>query len=181
MRKLTVFKTTTDTTAQIETDLTIEISELLADFGIYYRHIPWQGQLSLLQNSSDLRTELKREVVPLERLHHFPFSKLIVLPENTVNFSRIRLKFLSEYRVEKDEVLYFLEGRALLSFHCQDQVVQLLCEKGDVLLLPALVHRWLDLGDNSKQFAALLCTQRAQESILHYTGSGLADRFARLV
>lgn len=48
---------------------------------------------------------------------------------------------------EADEVFAVITGRAQVSLRLGEQVFSVLCEKGDVLLVPAGTRRWVDLGE----------------------------------
>lgn len=180
MSRLTIYHDKQTEKIQLETDLALEISEMLEDYVIVFKQVAWQGHSEVLSNDKEQQSDLKRNIIPLERQHQFPFQSLIIVDKNYPNFERLRLKYLSEYSVDKDEVLYVLEGRILLSFHLADQVIQLLCQAGDLVIIPSGVNHWLDMGECTERLSMMLCTQQNKESVLHYSGSNIADLFARL-
>ena len=45
------------------------------------------------------------------------------------------------------EVFAVMAGRAQISLRVGDQVFAVLCERGDILHVPAEIRRWIDLGD----------------------------------
>ena len=49
---------------------------------------------------------------------------------------------------------YYLAGRGLLALHIGEYVYSLLCEKGDLLLLPSTTAHWFDGGEHPR-FAVL--------------------------
>lgn len=53
-----------------------------------------------------------------------------------------------EYRHDADEIRLFAAGRGLLGLHIGDYIFTVLCEKHDLLRIPAGIPRWFDLGKN---------------------------------
>ncbi|SRR5690554_2678464 len=180
MSRLVIYPEQQPDQVQIETALALEISELLADYGIVFKQRAWQGDVDALLVDKEEQSDIKRDIVPLERQHQFPFQSLIVVDENHPNRQSLRMKYLSEYSVNKDEILYVLEGSVLLSFHVNEQVLQLHCVAGDLLIVPKDVTHWLDIGQGSERLSMMFCRQQLEESILHYSGSNIADLFERL-
>lgn len=180
MSRLVIYPEQQPDQVQIETALALEISELLADYGIVFKQRAWQGDVDALLMDKEAQSNIKRDIVPLDRQHQFPFQSLIVIDQNYPNYDSLRLKYLSEFSVNKDEILYLLEGRLLLSFHSGGQVIQLLCQAGDLLITPAGINHWLDIGEASERLSMMFCKQQEQESILNYSGSNIADLFERL-
>lgn len=77
---------------------------------------------------------------------------------------------------EADEVFAVITGRAQVSLRLGEQVFAVLCEKGDVLVIPAGTRRWFDLGETPFCLAARLFSseQGAQGRI---TGDSIARAF----
>lgn len=91
----------------------------------------------------------------------------------------LRGKFLSEHRHQEDEVRFFVEGRGLFSLHLGDRVYEVLCEKGDLISVPANTPHWFDMGPEPA-FVALRFFNNPEGWVAHYTGDAIADRFSRL-
>ncbi len=58
----------------------------------------------------------------------------------------LREKFLAEHIHDDDEVRFFIDGSGLFYIHLEDKVYGLLCEKGDLVNVPAGVKHWFDTG-----------------------------------
>lgn len=180
MSQLKIYQENQSDKIKLHSDLPLEIAELLSDDGIIYRQIPWQGNLEDILHQADLQRDLKREVVPLDRQHQFPFCSVSILDEHYPNYERLRLKYISEHTLDKDEIIYVLDGQMLLSIHGKQQVRQLHCQPGEMVMIPAGVAHWIDFGGLSQRLVIMRCTQQEQEPALHYTGSNIADLFPRL-
>ncbi|ORL66244.1 oxidase [Pseudomonas putida] len=82
-----------------------------------------------------------------------------------------------EHVHEAEEVFAVVTGRAQLSLRMGDQVYAVLCEKGDVLVVPAGARRWFDLGDNP--FCLALRLFGSEQGVqARYTGDASARAFA---
>lgn len=68
----------------------------------------------------------------------------------------------------------FVAGRAVIYLHVGDYVFAVLCEKGDLLKVPAGVAHWLDLGDHPRLALIRVFAGDAQASL---TGNDIANRF----
>lgn len=58
----------------------------------------------------------------------------------------LRAKFLAEHTHGDFEVRFFVEGRGLFYLHVADKVYLVLCERGDLISVPANVSHWFDMG-----------------------------------
>ena len=164
----------------LHTDLPLEIAELLRDYHIAYRKVEINDKLETIIHDDDKQLDLKRGIIPMERQHQFPFASVMVVDENYPHYQRLRLKYLSEHYLNKDEILLFLEGQALLSFHADGKVLQLYCEKGDCVLVPARIRRWIDFGSEPVCLAMMKCMQQEQDQAVIYTGEHISDLYPRL-
>ncbi|QLF94648.1 acireductone dioxygenase [Pseudomonas sp. ABC1] len=83
---------------------------------------------------------------------------------------------LGEHRQVGGEAFLCLSGRALFSLPHGEYVYRVLCERHDLLSLPAGTQHWLDLGENP-YFVVIRCTRgEAPES----SAGSLAEYFPSL-
>ncbi|MBS0624505.1 MAG: cupin [Verrucomicrobia bacterium] len=90
----------------------------------------------------------------------------------------LRKKFLSEHTHTEDEVRFFVEGSGLFYLHIRDKVYLVLCEKGDLISVPAYTTHWFDMGPDP-YFTAIRLFIEPSGWIAQYTGSDIADQFPR--
>jgi len=90
-----------------------------------------------------------------------------------------RQKFLAEHTHSDDEVRFFVDGHGLFSLHLDDDVYEILCEKGDLIGVPANTRHWFDMGPNPR-FVAIRLFNNPEGWVANFTGAGIADRFNRL-
>ena len=90
-----------------------------------------------------------------------------------------RKKFLDEHTHAEDEVRFFVDGRGLFSLHIDGRVYEVLCERGDLIGVPADTTHWFDMGPRP-EFTAIRLFNNPEGWVARFTGSDIADRFGRL-
>ena len=90
-----------------------------------------------------------------------------------------RKKFLDEHTHAEDEVRFFVDGRGLFSLHIDGRVYEVLCERGDLIGVPADTTHWFDMGPRP-EFTAIRLFNNPEGWVARFTGSDIADRFVRL-
>ncbi|MEA5442892.1 acireductone dioxygenase [Cyanobium gracile] len=91
----------------------------------------------------------------------------------------LRAKFLSEHTHAEDEVRFFVEGRGLFCLHIADEVLQVVCEQGDWIGVPAGTRHWFDTGARPS-FCALRFFDNSDGWVASFTGDPIATRFPLL-
>ena len=91
----------------------------------------------------------------------------------------LRRKFLAEHTHAEDEVRFFVEGCGLFVLHIGAEVLSVLCERGDLMRVPAGTRHWFDMG-SQPQFCAVRWFNNPEGWVAQYTGSSIAQRFPRL-
>ena len=90
-----------------------------------------------------------------------------------------RNKFLSEHTHSEDEVRFFVRGQGLFIIHANGKVYSMLCEKDDLISVPANTRHWFDMGPNPV-FTAIRLFNDPEGWVGHFTGDDIASRFPRL-
>ena len=91
----------------------------------------------------------------------------------------LRAKFLNEHTHGEDEVRFFVEGAGLFCLHIGDEVFQVLCEKNDLISVPAHTPHWFDMG-SEPNFTAIRIFDNPEGWIAQFTGDAIADAYPRL-
>ncbi len=91
----------------------------------------------------------------------------------------LREKFLSEHTHGEDEVRFFVEGAGLFCLHLDGHIYQILCEKNDLISVPAGTPHWFDMG-SSPHFTAIRIFDNQEGWIAKFTGDRIADAYPRL-
>lgn len=103
----------------------------------------------------------------------------ISIDSNNPNKDALRQKFLSEHIHTEDEVRFFVDGCGLFYLHIGERVYSILCEKGDLLSVPANTQHWFDLGP-MPDLAAIRFFNNPEGWVAQYTGSKIAELFPKL-
>lgn len=109
------------------------------------------------------------------------FVTVDVISVNKTNPQKdaLRQKFLSEHIHTEDEVRFFVDGCGLFYLHIGEQVFSVLCEKGDLISVPANTLHWFDLGPEP-DLAAIRFFNNPDGWVAHYSGNAIADNFPKL-
>jgi 1,2-dihydroxy-3-keto-5-methylthiopentene dioxygenase len=100
-------------------------------------------------------------------------------PELIAKVPELREKFLSEHRHSEDEVRFFVDCQGLFSLHLGNKVYEVLCQKGDLISVPANTPQWFDMGPRPR-FVAIRFFNNPEGWVANYTGSAIAESFSRL-
>ncbi len=91
----------------------------------------------------------------------------------------LRGQLLTERHYREDEVHFFIAGQGLFALHIGDYVYGVRCEKNDLLVIPAGMRHWFDMGENP-HVVALRLFERGAGGEPEFTGEDIADRFPGL-
>ncbi|MCI0654534.1 MAG: cupin [Methylococcaceae bacterium] len=124
------------------------IIESLAELGVLFER--WQVN-RLLAADADQQTVLDayREAIDrLNRQYGFCSVDVVSLCPDHPNKHEMRQKFLNEHIHADFEIRFFVDGRGLFFLHIDGKVYLVLCEKGDLISVPANTLHWFDMGKN---------------------------------
>lgn len=122
----------------------------------------YRGQIDQLKAERGYATV---DVISLDRKH----------PQK----DELRAKFLDEHRHGEDEARFFVAGRGLFTLHIDDYVYAVLCEKNDLISVPAGTRHWFDMGE-FPHFVAIRLFNNPEGWVASFTGDDIASRFPRL-
>jgi 1,2-dihydroxy-3-keto-5-methylthiopentene dioxygenase len=88
-----------------------------------------------------------------------------------------RGKFLNEHTHSEDEVRFFVEGSGMFCLHMKGHVHQLVCERGDLLSVPAGTRHWFDMGSDP-MFCAIRLFGTEAGWVADFTGDKLSASFS---
>ncbi|WDU63778.1 acireductone dioxygenase [Pseudomonas poae] len=93
--------------------------------------------------------------------------------------AELRAQFLDERRNSEDHAHFLIAGQGLFALHIGDYVYAVRCEKNDLLVIPAGVAHWFDMGENP-HFVAVRLFKTAQGGVPVLTGDDIARHFPGL-
>ena len=85
-------------------------------------------------------------------------------------------EYLGEMTYGDFEVRFFVDGSGLFYLHVDDKVYLVLCEKGDLISVPANVSHWFDMG-KEPSFKCIRLFTTEDGWVGDFTGSDIASKF----
>jgi len=155
------------------------ISELLAAVGVRFEQ--WRAAQPICAGA-DPATVMAAYRDDIQRLideQGYQTVDVISLNAAHPDKTALRRKFLSEHTHSEDEVRFFVAGRGLFSLHIDDHVYEVLCEKGDLISVPANTRHWFDMG-SEPEFVAIRFFNNPEGWVARYTSDDIAERCTRL-
>ena len=105
-------------------------------------------------------------------------ADVISINKLTDNYDAIRAKFLAEHTHSEDEIRFFVDGEGTFWFHLENgEIFNLLCQKGDLISVPAGTKHWFDAGEKNPFVKAIRIFIDMSGWIPHYTGSGIEENY----
>jgi len=115
----------------------------------------------------------------LKRRGGYAAADVISIPPDHPDRVALRQKFLDEHLHAEDEVRFFVAGRGAFYLHADARVWVVVCERGDLIRVPARTLHWFDMGPEPKVVAIRVFTNPAGW-VAEYSGNGIAGHFPRL-
>lgn len=112
----------------------------------------------------------------LNRQYGFRSVDVVSLGPDHPNKHEMRRKFLNEHTHSDFEIRFFVDGSGLFYLHSADRVYLVLCERGDLISVPAHTAHWFDMGMNP-DFKCIRFFTTEDGWQAEFTGSKIAERF----
>lgn len=156
-----------------------DIAATLAELGVRFQR--WQANAPIAPGASqeEVITAYQHEIRCLQEEQGYVTVDVISLNADHPQKDELRAKFLDEHRHGEDEVRFFVAGRGLFTLHIEDHVYAVLCEKNDLISVPAGTRHWFDMGERP-HFVAIRLFNNAEGWVAKFTGDGIAKQFPLL-
>lgn len=178
MSILTIYDDT-DASVQGTYDDVAAISARLADIGVTFER--WKAEQPLPADASNEQViaAYQGAIDRLSRDHGFQSVDVVALHPEHPDRAALREKFLDEHTHADYEVRFFVDGRGLFYIHRAGKVYAVLCERGDLISVPADTTHWFDMGEHP-DFKAIRLFTTPDGWVASFTGSDVARRFPDL-
>lgn len=152
------------------------IAERLARAGVQFEYWQANKRLSDAAGQDEVMAAYQDSIDELNKKYNFTSIDVVSLQPNHPDKAVFRKKFLAEHTHADFEVRFFVDGSGLFYLHLGKQVYMVMCEKGDLISVPANTTHWFDMGENpSFKCIRLFTTPNGWEG--NFTGSDIATRF----
>jgi len=141
----------------------------------------WQANKPIAPGASqdEVIAAYREDIERLKREEGYQAVDVVSLNPDNPDRAAFRAKFLNEHSHAEDEVRFFVAGRGLFTLHIGEKVYEVLCERGDLIGVPAGTRHWFDMSESPYFIAIRLFTNPAGW-VAEFTGSDIAERFPRL-
>ena len=156
-----------------------EMAQLLSGVGVRFEQ--WSASEPVVAGASqaDVLAAYASDIERLMQQGGYQTVDVISIDASHPDKEALRQKFLSEHTHSEDEVRFFVAGRGLFSLHIGDRIYEVLCERGDLLGVPADTRHWFDLG-GAPELVAIRFFNNPEGWVANYTGADIAEHFSRL-
>jgi 1,2-dihydroxy-3-keto-5-methylthiopentene dioxygenase len=158
----------------VETSDHDQIAAILHDRGIRFEK--WEAAVPLKPGASqdEILAAYAGDVERLKAEGGYKVADVLSLAPDHPEREALRKKFLNEHIHSEDEVRFFVDGAGAFYFHIGDEVLQVVCMKGDLMSVPAGVRHWFDMGPLPKFTAIRIFTDPAGW-VANFTGDKIAE------
>lgn len=152
-----------------------EISEKLKELGVRFERWEAGADISDSASQDEILNAYKHSIDALKKEYGFQSADVVNLTPDHPDRKAFREKFLSEHTHSDFEVRFFVDGSGLFYIHNQDSVYTVLCEKGDLISVPADVPHWFDMGEKPF-FKCIRLFTTPEGWVANFTGSDIAQK-----
>lgn len=175
MSRLTIFTEHDRHPIEELTDGT-EIGRTLGAIGVRFERWEAAQALSDAAGQDDIIAAYQNQVDALMREYGFKSVDVVSLNPNHPDRAALRAKFLDEHTHSDFEVRFFVDGKGLFYIHAGGKVYGVLCEKGDLISVPANTPHWFDMGENPS-FKCIRLFTTPEGWVAQYTGDRIASGY----
>lgn len=153
-----------------------EIGRRLAAVGVRFER--WQAAHALSDSATqdDIIAAYQAQVDGLMEEYDFKSVDVVSLNPHHPDKVALRAKFLDEHTHSDFEVRFFVDGQGLFYIHSGGKVYGVLCEKGDLISVPANTPHWFDMGENP-HFKCIRLFTTPEGWVAKYTGDAIASGY----
>ena len=154
------------------------IAEKLKEIGVRFER--WEAGADLPNDASDedVMTAYDKDIERLKTENGYTTVDVVRIQPDNPNKEAARSKFLSEHTHDEDEVRFFVEGAGIFYLRTNGRVYMTLCERGDLISVPAGVTHWFDMGAEPLLTCIRLFTT-PEGWVADFTGDDIAERFPK--
>jgi len=157
-----------------------EIKDFLRKLEVYFD----QWSCSVVFDDSATQNEIlaayASDLKPFMDRGGYLTADVISIHKLTENYPAIRAKFLAEHTHSEDEIRFFVDGQGHFWFNIEGSpVFNVLCEKGDLISVPAGTKHWFDAGAEDPFVKTIRIFMDETGWIPEYTQSGIEKNFLK--
>lgn len=156
-----------------------DIERELAAIDVKFERWTANRELTVEDDQSTVIAAYQESIDILKQLYGFQSVDVINLSPDHPQKAEFRQKFLAEHIHDDFEVRFFIDGCGLFYLHVGDKVYAVLCEKSDLISVPANTTHWFDMGENPS-FKCIRLFTTPEGWVAKFTGNEIALSFPSL-
>lgn len=156
-----------------------DIASTLDSVGVRFERWQAKAPIAAGAGSDEVLAAYRSQIDQLMTERGYVTVDVVSLTADHPQKAELRAKFLDEHRHAEDEVRFFVAGRGLFTLHIDDFVYAVLCEKNDLISVPAGTRHWFDMGENP-HFVAIRMFNNPEGWVAQFTGDDIASNFPGL-
>ncbi len=155
-----------------------EIGAFLAKHDVFFDQWTCEVKFSDTSTQEDVLSAYANDLKPFMDRGGYLTADVISINSSTENYESIRAKFLAEHTHSEDEIRFFVDGQGFFWFNLENApVFNVLCQKGDLISVPAGTKHWFDAGISNPFVKAIRIFIDPSGWIPEYTYSGIEKHY----
>jgi 1,2-dihydroxy-3-keto-5-methylthiopentene dioxygenase len=179
MSHLTIYAENNPDAVELETSDISRIQQILGDAGIRVERWAADQEIDDHTDNDSIINAYRTEIDKLIAERGYQTYDVVSMHPQHPDKEAFRQKFLEEHTHSEDEVRFFVRGHGLFLVHADSKVYSLLCEKDDLISVPANTKHWFDMGPNPS-FTAIRLFNNPHGWVANFTGDDVAGQFPLL-
>ena len=178
MTRLTVYPDTDPNSVLLDTRDGDRIAKELGDIGVAFER--WSASQALAEDADQpaVLKAYEREVARIMEDGGYRSVDVVRVKPDNPNREELRQKFLAEHTHDDDEVRFFVDGAGAFYLRKAGRVFRVVCERNDLISVPAGITHWFDTGP-APDFCAIRIFTTPEGWVGHFTGDDIAARFPK--
>ncbi|WMD19821.1 cupin [Achromobacter seleniivolatilans] len=152
------------------------IQQALGEIGVRFERWSAQAPVAAGASQEQVLAAYRVEIDRLVAERGYQSVDVVSLDATHPDRVALRRKFLAEHTHADDEVRFFVAGSGLFVLHAAGQVYAALCEKDDLISVPAGIAHWFDMG-SAPAFTCIRLFNDPAGWVADFTGDDIATRF----
>ncbi len=152
------------------------IEQRLLEHDVQFEQWPTPAELADDADQEAVLAAYKDAIDKLDTKYGLRTVDVVALRPDNPQKEEFRKKFLAEHTHADFEIRFFVDGAGIFYLHLGDKVYIVLCEKGDLLSVPADTKHWFDMG-RDPNFKCIRLFTTEDGWVGNFTGSDIATRF----
>lgn len=176
MTQLTVYPDTDAAATLVDTCDAGEIEKVLSEIGVVFER--WEAAVQLPEDAGqdEVLAAYDAQVQKLMREGGYQTVDVVRVKPDHPDRVAMRQKFFAEHTHAEDEVRFFVEGAGAFYLRKDGRVFRVVCERNDLLSVPAGITHWFDTGAEP-HFCAIRIFTSKDGWVGNFTGDDIATRF----